>query len=423
MAPGGKERRLVGKHSAVAADVSTPEWEELEGFVRGKVQELIQRVLEEEVTELLGRGKSERRDAVDGSVGYRNGYGKRRRLATSMGTIEVRRPRIRGLEERFESRVLPLFARRTKEVGALLPELYLHGLAEGDFELALRGLLGEGAPLSKASIQRLREEWERSYRAWCERRLDDRELVYVWADGIYVKAGLERDKAALLVILGAMRDGAKEILAVVPGYRESTESWAGVLRDLKARGLGEPRLLVADGNAAIWSAARQVWPEAEEQRCWNHKIMNVLDRLPKREQPEAKELLRAVAYAPSHKEAEKARDVFRKRYHSWYPKAVATLEDDWERMVTFYSFPEAHWKHLRTTNVVESPFASVRLRTSAAKRYKRVEKASALIWKLLMVAEKRFRKLNAPHLLRDVLEGRKFTDGQLVLNHQRKSAA
>ncbi len=313
MAPGGKERRLVGKHSAVPTDVSTPEWEGLEGFVRGKVQELIQRVLEEEVTELLGRAKSERRDPVDGALGYRNGFGKPRRLSTSLGTIEVRRPRLRGLEERFESRVLPLFARRTKEVGALLPELYLHGLAEGDFELALRGLLGDGAPLSKASIQRLREEWEESYRAWNQRSLKDREVVYLWGDGIYVKAGLEEDKAALLVVIGALRDGTKEVLAVVPGFRESTESWAAVFRDLKARGTEAPRLLIADGNAAIWAAARQVWPEAAEQRCWNHKTMNVLDRLPKREQPEAKELLRAVAYAPSRKEAEKAREAFGKR--------------------------------------------------------------------------------------------------------------
>ena len=212
----------------------------------------------------------------------------------SSGTITLRRPRVRGVEERFESRVLPLFARRTKELGALLPELYLHGLAEGDFELAMRGLLGEGAPLSKSSIRRLRAGWTAEFEAWSRRSLADREVVYVWADGIYVKAGLERDKAALLVVMGAMRDGTKEVLAIAPGYRESTESWSEVFRDLKARGLGSPRLLMADGNAAIWGAARQVWPEAAEQRCWNHKMRNVLDRLPQREQGEAKDLLRAV---------------------------------------------------------------------------------------------------------------------------------
>lgn len=402
---------------------TTPAWEGLEELVRRKAQEFIQHILEEEVTELLGREKSERREVVDGPVGYRNGYGKPRRLAMSSGTITLRRPRVRGLEERFESRVLPLFARRTKELGALLPELYLHGLAEGDFELALRGLLGDGAPLSKASIQRLRQIWTAEFEAWSKRSLEGREVVYMWADGIYVKAGLERDKAAVLVVIGALRDGTKEVLALRPGYRESIESWSEVFRDLKARGVGAPQLLVADGNAAIWAAAGEIWPETREQRCWNHKTRNVLDRLPQREQAEAKDLLREVAYAPSRAEAMKARQAFSKRYKPWYPKAVDTLEDDWDRMVTFYDFPEAHWKHLRTTNVIESPFASVRLRTGAAKRYKKVESATAMIWKLLTVAEKRFRKLDAPHLLSDVYEGRKFVDGKPVHSQQRKVAA
>ena len=215
---------------------SRPMWETLEGMVREKAQEFIQQIMEEEVTELLGREKSERRAAVDPSPGYRNGYGKPRRLTMSSGTITVRRPRVRGLEERFESRVLPLFARRTKEVGELIPELYLHGLSEGDFELALRGLLGEGAPLSKATIRRLRAVWTVEFEAWAKQSLSDREVVYVWADGIYVKAGLERDKAALLVVMGAMRDGTKEVLAVTSGYRESTDSWVEVFRDLKAEG-------------------------------------------------------------------------------------------------------------------------------------------------------------------------------------------
>ena len=384
---------------------------------------MIQQVLEEEVTEFLGRGKSERLKDVDAPFGYRNGYGKPRKLTTSSGTITLRRPRIRDTDELFESRVLPLFARRTKEVGALIPELYLHGLAEGDFDLALRGLLGEDAPLSKPTIRRLKAVWAEEFEAWNRRSLEGREVVYVWVDGIYVKAGLERDKAALLVVIGAMSDGTKEVLTVTSGYRESTESWTGVFRDLKARGLVEPRLLVADGNPGIWAAAAQVWPGAEEQRCWNHKMRNVLDRLPKREQAEAKELLRAIVYAPSEAEALEAREAFRKRYGPWYPKAVETLEDDWERMVTFYSFPESHWKHLRTTNVVESPFAAVRLRTSAAKRFKQVEHATALIWKLLTVAEKRFRKLDAPHQLKDVFEGRKFEDGKPVSTDQRKEAA
>jgi putative transposase len=281
----------------------------------------------------------------------------------------------------------------------------------GDFDLALRGLLGDDAPLSKPTIRRLKAVWAEEFAAWNRRSLEGREVVYVWADGIYVKAGLERDKAAL------------QVLALTSGYRESTESWARVFRDLMSQGLGEPRLMVADGNAGIWAAAAQVWPGAEEQRCWNHKMRNVLDRLPKREQKEAKELLRAVVYAPSEAGAVEAREAFQKRYKPWYPKAVETLEDDWDRMVTFFRFPESHWKHLRTTNVVESPFASVRLRTGAAKRYKRVEHATALIWKLLAVAEKRFRRLDAPHQLKDVFEGRKFEDGKPVSDRQRKEAA
>jgi transposase-like protein len=409
--------------AGTGTESTIPTFEVLESLVREQAQALIQRVLEEEVTELLGREKSERIEGVDAAKGYRNGYGKPRKLTMSSGTITVQRPRVRDMEERFESRVLPLFARRTKEVGKLIPELYLHGLAEGDFDLALRGLLGEDAPLSKPTIRRLKAVWAEEFEAWNRRSLKGREVVYVWVDGIYVKAGLEREKAALLVVIGAMSDGTKEVLALTSGYRESTDSWAAVFRDLMARGLNEPRLLVADGNAGIWAAAAQVWPGAEEQRCWNHKIRNVLDRLPKKAQREAKELLRAIAYAPSLAGALKAREAFNQRYGSWYPKAVETLEDDWDRMVTFYGFPESHWKHLRTTNIVESPFASVRLRTSAAKRFKRVENATALIWKLMGVAEKQFRKLDAPHQLKDVFEGRKFEDGKPVLDRQRKEAA
>ena len=210
---------------------------------------------------------------------------------------------------------------------------------------------------------------------------------------------------------------------IIHAPNSGVSSWAEVFRGLKARGLAAPKLLMADGNAAIWGAAGTVWPEAGEQRCWNHKMRNVLDRLPQREQSEAKELLRTVVYASTRAAALKARQAFGKRYGPWYPKAVTVLEDDWDRMVTFYDFPAAHWKHLRTTNVVESPFASVRLRTSAVKRSKRVDSATALIWKLLTVAEKRFRRLDAPHLLKDVFEERKFRDGKPVSDHQRKAAA
>lgn len=397
----------------VEATESRPVWETLEAFARVRIQELLQELLIQEVDELIGRAKSERRGPGEPPV-YRNGFGKERKLGTTMGTISVRRPRVRGLEERFESRILPLFKRRTEEVGKLLPELYLHGLAMGDFELALRGLLGDGAPLSSASISRLRSDWEVQFQSWRQRSLAELDIVYCWADGLYVKAGLESGKAALLVIIGATRTGEKVLLAVESGQRESTESWAAVLRDLKSRGMRAPRLLVADGHLGIWSALAQIYPDAAEQRCWNHKIINVLDQVPRKKQGPVKQWLRKMMNAESREKCEEHRDKCIKQYKRLYPKAMAALERDWERMMTFFDFPEEHWLHLRTTNVVESPFAAVRLRTNAGKRFKRVENASALIWKLLTVAEKTFRRLNAPHLLAAVAAGAKYVNGKPV---------
>ena len=366
------------KHTSDTPCLSIPTWETLEGWIRDEIEVRIQSIAEEEVTQFLGRGWYERKGTVDAAPGYRNGYGKLRRLSTSCGTIKIKRPRVRGLKERFESRILPLFARRTKEAGELLPELYLHGLAQGDFELALRGLPGDGAPLSSSSIARLRGQWETDYQTWQERRLDDRELVYAWADGIYVKAGLEKDKACLLVIIGAMSDGRKEVLALVSGYRESTESWLEVLRDLRDRGLSPPVLVVADGNMGIWSAVNQVWPHTRQQRCWNHKILNVVNQIHKRQQAQARALLVQIPYAYTLRDAGKLRRQFIARYQDPFPKAVKTLDRDWDRMLTLFDFPKPHWRHLRTTNVVESPFASVRLRTNAAKRYKKVAAAQVL---------------------------------------------
>ncbi len=401
------------EHTHRAPLKSMPTWETVDDWIREEIQGRFQSILEEEATAFLGRSWYERRAEVDSSRGYRNGYGKPRRLSTSCGTIKIRRPRVRGLEERFESRILPLFARRTRAIGDLLPDLYLHGLSQGDFELSLRALLGDGAPLSPTSIARLRGKWEVDFQDWKERRLDNRELVYAWADGIYVKAGLEREKACLLVVIGAMSDGSKEILAIEPGYRESTESWLTVLRDLRDRGLEHPVLIAADGNMGIWAAVDQVWPESRQQRCWNHKILNVLDKVAKRAQAEARALLVQIPYAGTKKEAEKLRKRFAARYRSQFPAAVETLERNWDRMVTFYDFPKEHWKHLRTTNVVESPFASVRLRTNAARRFKKVRNATALIWRTLKVAESRFRKLTAPHLLQQVYDQKHSTEPQV----------
>jgi transposase-like protein len=410
------------KVTQTPASTPSPEWKELESFARVHVQAFIQRLLEEEIEELLGRRKSERREPGAKPV-YRNGHAKPRRLSLSNGTVTIQRPRVRGLEDRFESRVLPLFKRRTEEVGALLPELYLHGLALGDFELALRGLLGDGAPLSASSIARLKAQWELDYQAWRSRSLADLDIVYCWADGLYVKAGIDDGKAALLVVIGATRDGQKVVLAVESGQRESRESWAAVLRGLTARGLKPARLMVADGHLGIWAALGELWPQCDEQRCWNHKMMNVLDQVPLKRQPAVREHLRAMMYAEGRAECEKVRDKCVRQFERLFPKAMATLKRDWNRMVTFFDYPNEHWTHLRTTNIVESPFASVRLRTTAAKRYKRVDNATALIWKLLCVAEKTFRKLNAPHLLAAVAAGAKYVDGNAVSSRSKGIAA
>jgi transposase-like protein len=399
--------------TTTAESASTVCYATMEAQARQRIQEWLQDLLEAEVSEFLGRAKSQRRQESAMS-GYRNGYGKPRRLALTAGTVTVRRPRMRNLAERFESRVLPLFKRRTAELGAMLPQLYLHGLASGDFELALRGLLGEGAPLSASSLSRLKGAWQAEYDEWKRTDLSQLELVYWWADGLYVKAGIADRKAALLVIVGATASGEKLLLACQAGERESKESWLGVLRDLKTRGLKFPRLTVADGNLGIWTALGEIHPAGDEQRCWNHKIVNVLDALPKKQQPEATQRLRAMMYAQSRSTCERKRDEFLLRFKKTDPKACATLTRDWERLVTFFEYPREHWTHLRTTNIVESPFAAVRLRTDAARRFKKTENAEAMIWKLLLVAQKTWRALNAPRLMGDVYEGKRFKDGVAV---------
>lgn len=395
-----------------ASSTSMPVWETLEPWVRQRVQEFVQSILEEEVTDLLGRKPHERKSDVDLQPGYRNGYGKPRRLTLREGTITVRRPRVRNLEERFESRILPLFARRTKDVGDLLPELYLHGLAERDFDQALRGLLGEDAPLSASTVARLKDKWDAEHRLWDERPLGDLEIVYTWADGIYVKAGLEKEKACLLVLIAGLSDGRKVVLAVEDGQRESTLSWKFLLQRLKRQGLGTPRLVVGDGALGLWAALDEVYPDAAQQRCWNHKTRNVLDKIPKKNRLEAQERLRKIPYAPTAEQAQKAKRSFQDwaRGRGW-DKAVDVLDRDWERMLTFYRFPREHWPHLRTTNIIDSPFAAVRLRTDAARRYKRSYRAASVLWKLLLIAEKHFRRLHAPHLLKEVYEGVPYNNG------------
>jgi transposase-like protein len=298
-------------------------------------------------------------------------------------------------------------------VNELIPELYLHGLAEGDFDLALRGLLGEDAPISASTVARLKAKWQVEFEIWSSRPLNDLEVVYLWVDGIYLKAGLEKQKAALLVAIAGLSDGSKTVVAIQSGHRESIESWSSFLRDLKRRGMNAPRLVVGDGNLGIWGGLRNIYPESQEQRCWNHKIRNVLDKLPKKVQEEAKLGLQRVVYATSTAEAEREK----RRFQTWcrelgQDRAASSLNRDWDQMLTFFQYPEQHWRHIRTTNPVESPFAGVRLRTNAAKRFKRVENATAVLWKMLMIAERRFKRLRAPELMNRVFQGTVYIDGK-----------
>jgi transposase-like protein len=304
---------------------------ELEEFARGKNREHLQDLLEQEVREWLGRERSERKVNALEQPGYRNGYGKRRRFTMSVGTVEIRRPRVRNLDERFVSKVLPMFKRQTEAVRTLIPELYLHGLASGDFELALRELLGEGAPLSASSLQRLKEKWQGEYEQWKSAPIQETDWAYLWADGIYVKAGIGKEKAALLVVIGVQKDGQKRFLALEPGYRESKESWGWVLRQLRSRGVKNARLFVGDGNLGLWAAVGEVYPQAQEQLCWNHKMLNVIDAVSRKEQTEARKHFTAMMYAESREQALKERKKFEQAFgHN--PKGVKTVVENWERL-------------------------------------------------------------------------------------------
>jgi putative transposase len=346
------------EHTRDETSPSTVVFETLEQELRQQVQGWLQDLLEEEVTTFLGRLKSQRRppDAAAGAPhpAYRNGHGKPRKVTTAVGTVTVCRPRLRGLDERFESRVLPLIARRTPAVEELLPQLFLHGLAVGDFDQAMRGLLGEEAALSASTLVRLKAKWQQEYDAWPKRPVGDREVVYLWVDGIYVKAGLEKEKAALLVAVGALSDGSKVILAVEAVHRESTESWSRLLRSLKERGMNAPRLVIGDGHLGIWGALANVYPEAAEQRCWNHRIVNVLDRVPKKKQAQVSVWLRELMYAPTREKADEQKEKFQHWCEGQGLSAAGRLlDEDWERLVAYYAYPRDHWKHVRTTNPVE----------------------------------------------------------------------
>jgi transposase-like protein len=350
----------------------------------------------------------------------RNGRARERKLTVGSGTVPVRAPRVNdrrvdenGEREKFTSKILPAYARRSPKVTDVLPVLYLHGLSTGDFGPALRDLLGEDASgLSPSSIQRLTESWQDEHAQFRGRELRFHRYAYLFVDGVNVKVRLGEDpKLCVLVVIGVREDGIKELLAVEDGYRESADSWSAVFRDLKHRGMNAPKLCCGDGALGAWAALHNVFPATREQRCWVHKTANVLDTLPKRLQPRAKSLLHEMAEAPSRADALSARQKFAAEFDAKYPKAVVKLEKDWEQLTAFYAFPAEHWRHLRTTNPIESSFATVKLRTKVTKGAGSKKAALAMAYKLLDAAQGRWRRFNGHELVVDVLNDVQFKDG------------
>ena len=387
----------------------------LDELAREGARRMLATALEEEVAAYLEQHQGWRDEDGRAQV-VRNGYARPRKVTMGSGTVEVSAPRVhdRREGEKFTSEILPPYMRRSPKVSEVLPILYLHGLSTGDFQEALPVLLGkDAAGLSAANISRLLGEWQKEHEAFQKRDLSEVDYVYVWADGIHVNVRLgEQDRICLLILIGARPDGTKELIAVEDGYRESTESWAEVLRGLKRRGMQPPALVIADGALGLWAAVRDVWPETQEQRDWVHRVANVLDKLPKRLQAKAKKQLKEIREAPTREAALEEIERFEAEYGAKYPKAVASLRRDEDKLLTFYDFPAEHWKHIRTTNVVESPFATVRLRQRATKGPGSRERGLAMAYKLLRMAEGRWRRLNGAQLLPLVRAGVPFVDGE-----------
>ena len=356
------------------------------------------------------------RDGLGHAMVVRNGHAQERAVQLGAGPLKVRAPRVndRRPDHRFSSKILPPYMRRSPRLDEALPVLYLRGLSTGDFSEALEALLGpEATGFSATTITRLLKTWQDDYQAWRKRSLKGKAYVYIWADGVYFNIRLGEDRRlACLVVVGVCPDGRKEVLALEDGYRESTGSWASVLRDLKRRGMPTPVLAIGDGNLGFWAALREVYPETEEQRCWKHKIANVLDKLPKRLQPRAKEALHEIMYAPDRESALEEITLFSEEYGARYPKAVETLTKDQDRLLTFFDFPAKHWIHLRTTNPIESTFSTVKARTKRTKGAGSRKAGLAMAFKLLLAAEKRWRKVNAPHLVALVRAGVEFPNGE-----------
>jgi putative transposase len=392
----------------------------LDELAREGARRMLVAALEVEVADYLARF-AEVRDARGHAEVVRNGHGRPRKVTFGVGTVEVQAPRVDdrrvvgGEKQAFRSRILPPYVRRSPKVAEVLPLLYLHGLSTNDFQPALAGLLGQDAAgLSPTAIARLIKVWEAEYAAFRRRDLADRDYVYVWADGVHFNIRLEDDRLCTLVVIGARPDGTKEVIAVEDGYRESTESWLTVLRDLKRRGMRAPVVAVADRALGFWAAARDVWPETQGETCWVHRIANVLDKLPTRLQPKAKRALHDLMYAEDRATCQAGIAAFAAEYAAKYPKAVASLTADQERLLTHFAFPAEHWGHLRTTNPIESTFATVKLRQRVTKGAGSRAAGLTMAFKLLTMAEQRWRRLNAPLLVAQVRAGVRFQDGLRV---------
>jgi transposase-like protein len=390
----------------------------LDELVREGARQILIKALEAEVAAYID-GHAGARDERDHALVTRNGHARSRKITIGAGTIDIRAPRVNdrrvnedGQRQRFMSELLPPYMRRSPKVAEVLPILYLRGLSTGDFRPALEGLLGkDAAGLSAANITRLTAVWDEEYQLFRKRSLADKDYVYIWVDGIHFNVRLEDDRLCTLVMIGARPDGKKDLIVVEDGYRESSESWASVLRDLKRRGMRAPMVAVGDGALGFWAAVRDVWPETRHARDWCHKIANVLDKLPKRLQGRAKDLLREAMYSDTREHAKDAIGRFGEEYETKYPKAVECLQGDQDLLLVHFDFPAEHWKHLRTSNVIESPFATVRLRQRVTKGAGSRTRALLMAFKLLDMAQLRWRKLNGAELLPLVRAGVKFVDG------------
>ena len=389
----------------------------LTGILREGAQTLLAQAVEVEVAQWIDR-HAHLKDENGHRQVVRNGHLPKRKITTGVGQVEIEQPRVhdrRDAEaaEKFTSKILPPYLRKTKSIEELIPWLYLKGISTGDFGEALQSLLGRDVPgLSASTITRLKSTWETDYRDWSKRSLKDKQYAYVWADGVHFNIRLEEDRQCILVLMGATADGKKELIAIADGFRESAQSWRELLLDVKARGLDvDPKLATGDGALGFWKALREVWPATREQRCCVHKTANVLDKLPKRLQPAAKEKLHNIWMSDTREHAHEAFDLFLATYQAKYSKACECLAKDRDVILTFYDFPAEHWIHLRTTNPIESTFATVKHRQRKTKGNGSRLACFTMVFKLMQSAAKKWRLLNGSNILPDVIQGTKFIDG------------